>query len=92
MAEDVSPEIQSFIRREVQRQLTAAPLTAAGPIVTPEEYDIQVVKANEWPGFGYELHAVVAVHVDVYLVWRIRRDKARQLPGYKPILKSPNAG
>lgn len=87
---ELDQETQNFIRREVQRQVQQSPIVNGGqPVITPEEWDIQVVKANEFPGYGYELHAVVPVHVDVYLVWRMRRDKGRTIQGWKPIMKLP---
>lgn len=91
MAEDLSPELQSFIRREVQRQVQQSPIVnGSQPVITPDDWDIQVAKANHFPGYGWELHQVVVVHVDVFIVWRIRRDRARANPDYKPIIKHPN--
>lgn len=87
---EVDPEVQAFIRREVQRQVQQSPIVNGGqPVITPEEWDLQIVKASEFPGHGYELHSVVVVHVDVFIVWRIRRDKGRTIPGWKPVIKLP---
>lgn len=90
---EVTPEQEGFIRREIQKQLANAAYGQFGaPAVSykPEEWDFQVIKANEFPGHGYELHQFVSITNDVYAIWRINRAKAMTIQGYKPILKLPN--
>lgn len=79
-------DIEAFINQRLTAVLAQSP--AVGGSFKATDYDIQVAKANHFPGAFWEYVGVIGIGIDAYIVWRMSRVKQAEL-GVTSLMKQP---
>lgn len=66
-------DIEAFVNQQLSKATLAQGLRSETVPILAQDWDFRVDKANEFPGRGWEYHAVAVLGVNVYIVWRKSR-------------------
>lgn len=84
-------DIEVYVNQQIQKAMSNIAYggfasSSGGSGFKAADYDIQVTKANHFPGMHWEFVSAIGVGIDCYIVWRTPRAKLAEL-GLEPITK-----
>jgi hypothetical protein len=85
MPNPTGADIEAYVNQRLSALLSNAQ-APAGQSFTAAEYDFTCAKATIFPGPEWEFLSAFPLHVDVFILWRMKRTRQTEL-GMTPIMK-----